>query len=149
VREIAVELGLDVLGKGAHCWRPENHKNGDRTPSVSFDTRRNIGRCFVCDARSWSGIDLVRKVRRVTLRQAAEWIAARFRVPQIPRRKHVKHREHWDSSSRVGISGFCLEEIVRTGFWATLSCSEARILVVFCAFCPPGSDKAISYRGIQ
>jgi hypothetical protein len=150
VREIAAELGLEVSGKAARCWRPDKHKNGDRTPSVSFNTRRNIGRCFVCDARAWSGIDLVMMVRGVSTRQAAEWIAARFPVPQIPRHKHVKQREHWDSSSRVGVSGFSLEEILRTGFWASLSCSEARILVVFCTFCAPSSsDTPISYRGIM
>jgi hypothetical protein len=150
IREIAIELELDVSGNSARCWRPDSHKNGDRTPSISFDTRKNIGRCFVCDSRAWSGIDLVMMVRGVSIREAAEWIAARFRVPQIRRRKHIKPREQWDSSSRVGVSGFALEEVVLTGFWATLTCSEIRILGVFCTFCPPGSGaKAISYRGIM
>lgn len=150
VHEIAVALGLDVSGNSARCWRPDNHKNGDRTRSITFNARKNIGRCFVCDARAWSGIDLVMTVRGVSLREAAEWIAARFPVPEIPRRKHLKHKERWDPSSRVGTSAFSLEDIVRSGFWAKLSCSEARILGVFCTFCPPGSgDKAISYRGIM
>ena len=150
IAEIAVELGLNVSGNSAHCWRSDNHKNGDRTPSVSFNTRRNIGRCFVCDDHAWSGIDLVMMVRGVSIREAAEWIAARFRVPQIRKGKHIRGREQWDSSSRVGVSGFSLEGIVRMGFWATLTCSEARVLVVFCTFCAPGSgNKAISYRGIM
>lgn len=62
VAEVAAALELEVVGNMVRCWRPEKHQHGDRTPSVGIDRRRNRVRCFVCDGRAYSGIDLVEKV---------------------------------------------------------------------------------------
>jgi hypothetical protein len=149
IREIAIELGLEVSGSSARCWRPDNHQNGDRTPSVGF-SRKNIGKCFVCDDHAWSNVDLVTIVRGCTLREAIEWIAARFPVPQIPKGKHLTTTERWESRSRVGTSGFALENLVRSGLWASLTKSEIAALGVLLAYADSATGIAkISYRGIM
>jgi hypothetical protein len=46
--EIAIRLGLDVRSNKSRCFHPENHANGDRTPSLSFSPSRGIYKCFGC-----------------------------------------------------------------------------------------------------
>ena len=47
--EVARDLGMEVIqGKRAKCFHPENHRHGDRNPSISFDTRKNTFNCWVC-----------------------------------------------------------------------------------------------------
>ena len=46
--EIATRLGLEVRGNKSRCFHPENHANGDRTPSLSFSPSRGIFKCFGC-----------------------------------------------------------------------------------------------------
>ncbi len=46
--DIALRLGLEVRGNKSRCFHPENHANGDRTPSLSFSPSRGIFRCFGC-----------------------------------------------------------------------------------------------------
>ena len=90
---VARELGLIVNGYRARCWRTENHRNGDANPSIAFKKDKNVGMCFVCDAHTWSPIDLVMLVRDCDLAQAVSWITDRFLVPALPKGTHVKKRE--------------------------------------------------------
>ncbi len=46
--DIAIRLGLEVGGNRSRCFHPENHANGDRTPSLSFSPSRGIFKCFGC-----------------------------------------------------------------------------------------------------
>jgi hypothetical protein len=46
--EIATRLGLEVRGNKCRCLHPENHANGDHTPSLSFSPSRGIFKCFGC-----------------------------------------------------------------------------------------------------
>jgi len=150
IDDVARELGLQVLGRNARCWRSQNHQHGDRTPSIGFNTKKNIGRCFVCDDHAWSNVDLVQNVFDCSTREAIEWIAARYSVPQIPKGRHLSNRQQWRGSFRVGVSGFSLEAVVRSGYWASLTPSEKSILVVFCTFADPSTGATrISYRGIM
>src|SRR5712691_4768961 len=89
IRDVARELGLEVLGNMVRCWRPERHQHEDRTPSVGLHIRRNTARCFVCDPRSLSTIDLVMSVQGASVKSAARWIAERFQVPGLPKGKHL------------------------------------------------------------
>jgi hypothetical protein len=50
IRKIARDLGLAISGNMVHCWRLENHQNGDRTPSVGLHVRKNTAKCFVENA---------------------------------------------------------------------------------------------------
>ncbi len=150
ISEVARELDLRVTGNAARCWRPDAHRHGDRTPSVSFNKKKNRGRCFVCDDHDWSNVDLVAQVLNCRLSEAIRWIADRFPVPDIPKGKHLRSAERWGSRERVGTSGFMLEDLVRSGFWSMLTKSERAVLVVLCCFAEPNSGAVtISYRGIM
>jgi hypothetical protein len=46
--DIALKLGLEVRGNKCRCFHPENHSNGDRTPSLSFLPSRGVYKCFGC-----------------------------------------------------------------------------------------------------
>lgn len=46
--DIALKLGMEVRGNKCCCFHPENHANGDRTPSLSFSSARGIFKCFGC-----------------------------------------------------------------------------------------------------
>jgi hypothetical protein len=48
IGDLVQHPGLKRRGKYLHCWHPEKHKHGDRTPSVGIDVRRNKVHCFVC-----------------------------------------------------------------------------------------------------
>jgi CHC2 zinc finger len=75
IRELIQMLGLKQRGKYVHCWHPEKHNHGDRTPSVGIDVRRNKAHCFACGF-DHSTIDLVMDVKGMTARQAALWLAS-------------------------------------------------------------------------
>jgi DNA-binding HxlR family transcriptional regulator len=144
IAAVASALRLDVSGSGARCWRPEAHQYGDRSPSVSFSKRRNTGKCFVCDDRSWSNVDLVTMIRGCSVREAIHWIAERWAVPTIAK-KHITERKSVPAA-RVGCGG-SLEEIIRAGLWAQLSAPEKSTLIIFSELAPLGALR-ISYAGL-
>jgi len=149
ISDVAAELGLEVIGNMIRCWRAENHEDGDRTPSVGIDRKRNRVRCFVCDPRAYSAIDLVQKVLGVDVRKAAGWIAARFTVPTIPKGRHLRKHDEFRSISRAGLGG-PLEMMIRSGLWAHLTPSEKAILAVLCELTDQGTNPLqLSYRGIS
>jgi hypothetical protein len=150
IRTIAEKLDLDVKGRMVRCWRPQNHEHGDRTPSVALDERRNIAKCFVCDARALSTIDLVMSVFAVDLPHAVQWITSQFKVPPAPKRRHIEHQERWPEVFRVGTSGTALEILIRSGIWASLSPAQRSIIPVLETFADPQTHSVtISYRGIM
>jgi hypothetical protein len=146
---VARALGLHVDGYRARCWRPENHRNGDRTPSVGLNRKTNHGRCFVCDPHSWSNIDLVMLCRGCDMLGAVFWIAERFSVPDLPKGIHLRKREEWSARFMASRDDSLVGLLVRSGLWAQLTPSEAKILQVFVTF--RDVDTAcceVSYRGI-
>jgi hypothetical protein len=145
--EVVKALGIKTAGqRAAHCWRVEHHKNGDRTPSLSFF--KNRARCHVCDPRALSTIDLVAIHENCSLSQAVGWICARWDVPTIPKNAKAVRPQRWNSG-RVGVSIFPLEAIVRTGFWASLDDAGRAVLVALVCFADPVTGAAtISYRGL-
>jgi hypothetical protein len=148
IREVASDLGLTISGNTIHCWRPENHQNGDRTPSVGLHVRKNTAKCFVCDSRSLSTIDLVMSVRKVELRAAVRWIAACHPIPNIPKGKHLESKQRWPERYRVGVGASRLDYLVRMGLWASLSPAQRSIVQVLDTF-SEGDSVTISYRGLM
>jgi hypothetical protein len=149
VADVAAALELEVVGNMIRCWRPEKHEHGDRTPSVGVDRRQNRVRCFVCDDREYSSIDLVQKVKGLDTRGAIQWIAARFSVPSIPKGRHLRNPNPFRSVARVGLGGM-LEQVVRSGLWANLTPSEKAVLPVLCEMSEHNAEGfCISYRGIR
>lgn len=62
IADVARALDIRVASNtAAHCWRPDAHEHGDRTPSVWFSRRSNKGKCFVCDRFNWCAAAAGRK----------------------------------------------------------------------------------------
>ena len=66
---VAERLGLEVMRHKCRC-----PFHDDRRPSLTFDTRRNRYRCFVCDAHG-GVIDLVMNLKGCGFKDACEWLS--------------------------------------------------------------------------
>jgi len=149
IRAVADRLGLRINGKMVHCWRPDNHQHGDRTPSVGLQERRNIAKCFVCDARALSPIDLVMSVLGADLSGALRWIASRWNVPSIQKGKHLDRTQRWPERFRVGTTDSRLDGLIRSFIWASLTPAERSIFPVLNTYADRDGKVTISYRGIM
>lgn len=119
VAEVARALDLRFGGVSKiHCWHPERHKHGDRTPSVGIRRTNNTLKCFGCDSKPAGPIDLVMDVREMSAADSALWIAERFEVPKIPAGKRIQ--EPARLRKRLGY-GQGLELLIASGLWGTLS----------------------------
>lgn len=147
---VARALGLDVNGWSARCWRTGCHRNGDANPSLRFWKKKNRGKCFVCDQFPWSTIDLVKLYRECDLREAVEWITARFPVPLLPKGSHIPRRDAWFPRYRSGVDENVLTLMVRSGLWNQLSHAERSILPVIVTYTDRDTGIAeISFRGLM
>jgi|SRR5271166_548051 len=149
ILDVARQLGLRIVGKMVHCWRPENHQHGDRTATVGIQQRRNKAKCFVCDALPLSPIDLVMSVLGLNVRAAVQWITSRYNVPAVPKGTHIEHPERWHERFRVG-TGSSVEMLVRSGIWASLTPAQRSLIPVLETFADSQTRKVkISYKGLM
>jgi hypothetical protein len=147
--DIATQLDLRIVGSVAHCWRPDNHQHGDRTPSVGLFKRRNRAKCFVCDPKPLSPIDLVMSVLRLDFREALRWLTSRWEIPKAAKGKHIEHQQRWPERFRV-VNGSTLGSLIRSGIWASFTPAQCKILPVLEEFADAQTRKVtISYRGIM
>ncbi len=148
---VARELGI-VMDKGyrAHCWRTESHSHGDADPSMSFQVKKNRGRCHLCDVHTWSTIDLVMLRLECDRRAAVNWIIERFPVPALPAGAHVKKREGWFPHYRAGANENVVTVLTKSGLLSDLTLAEQSVLNVLNTFTDTLSGYAeISYPGIM
>lgn len=69
IEMIAERLGLHIERHKSRCpWHDDWH------PSLSFDTRRNRYRCYVCDAHG-GVIDMVMNLRHCTFLEACNYLS--------------------------------------------------------------------------
>lgn len=149
IQDVVDSLGLERQGRMIRCWRPEKHQNGDRTPSVGIELKRNRVKCFVCDARRLSPIDLVQSVLHLDTYAALLWMDTKFGLPRIPKGKHLSRHLHSGFGERIGVNGR-LEPLIHAGLLADLTHAEVRLLQVFDAFCDPLTHRCkISYAGLK
>lgn len=134
ITQAADLLGMEIIGKQIRCWRPENHQHGDRTPSVGIHFQRNRVKCFVCDPRWLSVVDLVQSRVNLDTYGALKWLDTRFEIPRIPSGKHLSEKSKGVAPFRVGTTGNRLEAVVRSGLWSEMSTAEARTLKVLDIF---------------
>jgi len=147
IADVARALDIRVASNTrAHCWRPEGHEHGDRTPSVWFSRKSNKGKCCVCDRWMWSNIDLVQTVLSLSTAAAVNWIAERFNVPRIARRRPARNGIVVPAG-RVGC-GSPLSQLMRSGLFARLSHPTKALLSVFLEFCDDDTAE-LSYRTLQ
>lgn len=145
IADVARALGIRVVSNNAHCWRPESHEHADRTPSVWFSRRSNKGKCFVCDRFTWSNIDLVQIVLSSGTVAAVNWIAERFNVPRIAKRRPLRNRVVIPSG-RVSC-GSPVQELMRSGVFASPPHATKALLFVLIEF--PDESGNLSYRTLQ
>lgn len=72
VEEVAERLGVHVIKHKAHCFMHE-----DKHPSLSFNLKKNIFFCFVCN-KGGGPIKLVQDVKGCSFQKACEWLAVQF-----------------------------------------------------------------------
>ena len=129
VIEVAKLIDLRIGENGnIHCWRPELHQNGDRTASVGIRQTNNTVKCFGCGIGPLSVIDLVMAALGLdNPGDAAQWVAARFEVPEIARGKHIVEPERsifqFGRESDIGL-------LVHSGLWAKMSPAARAIVPV-------------------
>jgi hypothetical protein len=100
IGELVQLLGLKQRGKYVHCWHPEKHSHGDRTPSVGIDVHRNKVHCFACGF-DYSTIDLVMDLKGVTATHAAQWLASIWTgAGQVEQGYEVRERLRWVGQAR-------------------------------------------------
>ena len=150
--DVAVRLGLRLGTNGNfHCWRPESHKNGDRTASASVRKTNNTLKCFGCDIGPFSNLDLVMAVLGFTnVGEAAKWVAGEFDVPDLPRGKHLVHPER--PRFQVGFEK-PIGLLINSGLWASISLPARAIVPVLLEFgkIDPGKETLtlkMAYRTI-
>ncbi len=128
IPEVARALDLRFGSNGLiHCWYPDKHQHGDRTASVGIQKTLNRVKCFGCGSRPMGPLDLVKDVLGFELKDAADWIAARFEVPRIPPRKHIQ-----EPGRIIHTAGFetAMGLLIRSGLWAKLSPVTQRVVSV-------------------
>jgi len=83
IEDVARKLGLEPHGRRARCLRPDAHKNGDRSPSMSFDPGRNIFRCWVCTGVGGDTISLAMLALNSDFKTACGWLSENFGVSRL------------------------------------------------------------------
>jgi len=126
IAEVAKALELRFGQSGMiHCWHPEKHQHGDRTPSVGIQKSVNRVKCFGCETPPMSVIDLVIDAQATDAAGAAAWLERNFEVPRIPKGRHLEPTRplpRYDVGHEQP-----LELLVKSGVWATLRPQAQRI----------------------
>ena len=154
MRDVAAKLDLRQGASGMiHCWHPERHKNGDSTPSVGIQAGFNTAKCFGCDSKPQSVVDVVRDVLGCDLSAAIAWLDSNFIIPRIPKRKHLES-DRLVRPYRVGTED-PITLLVRSGIWAALSVPARCIVPVLLAHAEHAAGQRdaytlqMSYRAIM
>ncbi len=80
IEQVAERLGLQVIKHKSRCpWHEDKH------PSLTFDTRRNKYRCYVCDARG-GVIDLVMNLKHCGFVEACNYLSPHHLITSSPHR---------------------------------------------------------------
>lgn len=74
ILDVLRELGVQTANHRFRCPRPERHKQGDRTPSVTVWPERGWFKCWVCPDVKGDVIDLVRLIRGGSFREALDFL---------------------------------------------------------------------------
>lgn len=119
IADVARDLGVEVKSDNyrAHCWRPENHRHGDRDPSVRFQ-KKNRNRCFMCNKHTWLNNDLVMMVLAFDATLVVDRTARGFPVSEVSNGKQMTDVLRL---YRVGVAGSPLELLVGYRSWAESS----------------------------
>lgn len=110
IAEVLMAMGAKASksNKLLHCPNTEAHSHGDKHPSMGFDARKNICKCFVCDL---SGNPVTVATKHFgDFKKACEFLHETFNVPylsgevshQSPKRLHPpksREKQYWSFDS--------------------------------------------------
>lgn len=99
IEEVASQLGLQVARHKSLCPFHSDHH-----ASLSFNTRKNLCRCFVCMDESLDSIGLVMKSLHVDFPKACFWLADRNGILLEKVRGRIWRRDCGSSSAAVASS---------------------------------------------
>ena len=101
ITAVAQSLGVEVSHGRCHCFFPQRHAHGDRTPSVSISEERGTFRCWVCDDVRGDVISLVQILKDCSFIEALGWLIEQFPflVPASARKEVAKLAERSAKSS--------------------------------------------------
>lgn len=74
ITAVASALGVELVRGRCHCFFPQRHAHGDRTPSVSISEERGTFRCWVCDDVRGDVISLVQIAKNCSFVEALNWL---------------------------------------------------------------------------
>ncbi len=147
IGDVAVRLGLRGNGRRLYCWR-EAHTKRSARPTVGVHLKSNSLRCFDCDRKNLSPVDLVASVRGCSVGRAFEWLACEY--PNIPK---VRLETMGDSSSVRTWDVPSCDALVLSPAWARLSHSEKALACAIIARVPRERDThplfSCSYDSLQ
>jgi hypothetical protein len=135
--EVARALGLQGDGRVFDCFR--DHPYGKPKRSLSVHAAANKARCFVCDKRSMSNIDLVMNVRGCDVGPAIKWFGTYFKnIPTVELRPKRRRMTYAQSRRRP----MTLENLVTSAGWTALSPAAKLVLTAIFARTPAmGSER--------
>ena len=148
VAEVARKLGMQGNERMFDCFRP--HPRGKRKPSLSVHPISNTVRCFTCDKRSMSNIDLVMDVRGCRVGEAIKWISGHFKnLPTVELRLKQGRKDYTQNRARP----LTLQNLVTSEGWAALNPKAKVILAAIVARTPAtGAEQGClhcTYDGIM
>ncbi len=143
IAEVAKNLGLEGEASGCkfNCWR--DHRPGERKRTLSTHAKSNTIRCFKCDSRNLSTIDLVAAILDLSVGEAMKYLAANF--PGAPRRElriKAEHAHHAQSRKSV----MTLQDIICSRGWSSLSQRGKVLLTAICARSPQAGPEQFTLR---
>lgn len=137
VADVARKLGLPGDGRVFDCFR-EDHPRGKRRRALSVHAISNTVRCFDCDKRSLSNIDLVMQVRGCKVGDAVRWIAENFSDRSIPK---VRPGRKGSARRHVGRKIISWQDVARSPQWAKLSSSAKVIWIAIVSRVPAAGSQ--------
>jgi len=132
IKSVIDALGLHHNGHKMRCWRPAHP---DKHPSVGIDLKRNRVKCFKCDAKQQTNIDLVASVKGISTYEAANWIGDGFGLTQVRVGKKNASKvkpyrtKYWTASlyKTIPASARAVVERVMTPDWGKMSPGASKL----------------------
>lgn len=137
IADVARGLGLKGDGRLFDCFR-EEHGRGKKRRSLSVHMRSNTARCFVCDRRSLSNIDLVMAVTGQDVGAAIRWLAERF--PGVPVAK-VRTNSGRPRIFPKGGYEMSLQDLIISPGWVGMSSSAKIVLLAIFSRTPAAGSE--------
>ena len=104
ITAVAESLGVNVVRGRCHCFFPQRHAHGDRTPSVSISEERGTFRCWVCDDVRGDVISLVQIAKNCGFVEALNWLKETYSF-LLPKLKTPTANRNTVQSGAVKVSG--------------------------------------------